>query len=108
MPDWLQLVVAAAIAIITGVTARLGWVKGSPTQPEEKAEVMGAIVDSRAVKQLGELIDFAVDRLTNLHDEKIRHDKQHLEEIAAMRKDMRELTSAIRGWIRKDTKHGND
>lgn len=107
MPDWLQLVVAAGIAIITGVAARLGWVKGSPIQPEQKAEVMGAIVDSRAVKHLGELIDFAVDRLTNLHDEKIRHDKQHLDEIAAMRKDMRDLTKAIRGWVDKESNHGS-
>lgn len=107
MPDWLQLVVAAGIAIITGVAAKLGWAKGSSTQPEKTAEVMGAIVDSRAVKHLGELIDFAVDRLTNLHDEKIRHDRQHLEELAAMRKDMRELTKAIHNWVGKENNHGS-
>lgn len=101
IPDWLNLLATFAILVIVGVAGRMGWVKSKGTQPTEEAEVVGAVVDVRAVKMLAEHIEFALDRLTNLHDERIRHDKNQLEELSALRRDIRELNQTFRIAVEK-------
>lgn len=103
IPDWLNLLATFAIMVIVGVAGRMGWVKSKGTQPTEEAEVVGAVVDSRAVKMLAETIDFALDRINNLHDERIRYEKQHLDEMRDLRRDIRLLSESIKSVVLKGT-----
>lgn len=106
LPEWLNLLATFAIVVIAGVAGRFGWIKSKGTQPTEEAEVVGAVVDVRAVKMLAETIDFALDRVAVLHDERIRADRQHLDEMRDLRKDIRELINTLREFVTKGIKHG--
>lgn len=96
IPEWVNLLATFVIIVIAGVTTKMGWTKAAGVKPAEEAEVVGAVVDTRAVKALSDLIEFALDRIINIHDEKIRHDKYQLEEISSLRKEIKELTHAIK------------
>lgn len=102
IPTWLNWAATFVIIVIVGVAGRLGWSKAGKTQPNEEAEVVGAVVDVRAVKALAETVEFALDRVTNLHDERIRHDKQNLDEIGYLRKEIRDLVSALKNFAVKE------
>lgn len=106
VPEWLNLLATFVIVVIVGVAGRLGWVKSKGTQPTEEAEVIGAVVDIKAVKMLAGAIDFALDRVNVLHDERIRSDRQHLDEMRDLRKDIRELISTLRESATKGVQHG--
>ena len=103
IPEWLNLLATFSILVIVGVVGRLGWNKTKGTQPAEEAEVVGAVVDTRAVKMLAETIDFALDRVNNLHDERIRYEKQHLDEMRDLRRDIRLLAESIKSVVLKGT-----
>ena len=96
IPEWVNLLATFVIIVIVGVTTKMGWAKAAGVKPAEEAEVVGAVVDTRAVKALSDLIEFALDRIINIHDEKIRHDKYQLEEISSLRKEIKELTHVIK------------
>lgn len=96
IPEWLNLFATFIIIVVVGVTTRLASLKASGVKQAEEAEVVGAVVDARAVKSLAELIEFSLDRVINIHDEKIRHDRYQMDELNSLRKEIRELTSAIR------------
>lgn len=96
LPEWIQIVAAVLIAVISGVAMRLGWGSNAAKTPaKQEVEIAGAVVDSRAVKTLVNQIDFAVDRFTNLHEDRMRVEKQNVEELASLRKDIREMTNAV-------------
>lgn len=96
LPESIQIIATVLIAVITGVATLLGWSNKAAKSPaKQEVEIAGAVVDSRAVKTLVDQIDFAVDRFTNLHEDRMRIEKQSVEELASLRKDIREMTNAV-------------
>ncbi len=96
LPESIQIIATVLIAVITGVATLLGWSNKAAKSPaKQEVEIAGAVVDSRAVKTLVDQIDFAVDRFTNLHEDRMRIEKQNVEELASLRKDIREMTNAV-------------
>lgn len=108
IPEWLNLTATLIILVIVGVVTRLAHIKATGVQSSEEAEVVGAVIDPRAVRALSEVIEFALDRVMNLHDERVRHDKNQLEELSYLRKEIRELTHAMKEMAAKGARsHGN-
>lgn len=105
LPAYAEPLIAVAAALIAATAARFGWVKAKNTEPEAHVEMAGAVVDSRAVKTLIDAIDHAVDRVTDLHDMRVRHDKRILDDNDDLREDIKELTRAIRALVQKEIPH---
>ena len=96
LPESIQIIATVLIAVISGVAIRLGWgASAAKTPVKQDVDIAGAVVDNRAIKTLVEQIDFAVDRFTNLHEDRMRVEKQNVEELSSLRKDIREMTNAL-------------
>lgn len=107
LPEYAKLIVGGVVAIIVGVVTRLGWVSAKTREPEQHVEMAGAVVDSRAVKTLVDAIDFAMDRITDLHDMRMRHDKKQADDSEDLRKEIRLLREAIQQLsVRKENSNG--
>ena len=100
LPEWIQIVATVLIAVIGGVATMLGWnTKAAKIPAKQEVEIAGAVVDNRAIKTLVEQIDFAVDRFTKLHEDRMRVEKHNVEELASLRKDIREMTNMMEKLI---------
>lgn len=96
LPEWIQILAGLLIMVVAGVATRLGWAsQAAKAPPEKSAEILGAVIDTRSVKVLVDQIDFAVDRITNLHEDRIRVERQSIDELTHLRRDIREMTESV-------------
>lgn len=100
IPEWLQLTVTGIVGTVIFLATRFGWNQAKEAPAESKVELAGAIVDARSIKHLTDSMDFHMDRLTNLHDEKIRHEKATIESNNELRSEIRELRQMLRDKCR--------
>lgn len=106
LPAYVEPLVAILVMIISGVAIRLGWMKAKNIEPEREVEMAGALVDSRAVKSLIDALDFAMDRITELHDMRDRREKIHAEDMAELTREVKQLRVAIQDISRRETRNG--
>lgn len=96
LPESIQIIATVLIAVISGVAIRLGWGAGAAKTPvKQDVEIAGAVVDNRAIKTLVKQIDFAVNRFTDLHEDRMRVEKQNVEELSNLRRDIRAMTESV-------------
>jgi hypothetical protein len=105
--SWVQTLIAIAIAIVSGVAVRLGWAKGSTQVPDTHVEMADTVVVARAVKTLVDALDFALDRVTDLHDMRTRTEKSHIDEIGRLRGEIRDLNRNLQVLIQKENLNGS-
>lgn len=105
LPAYVEPLIGLLVALGSALAIRLGWMKAKNIEPEREVEMAGAVVDSRAVKTLVDAIDFALDRVTDLHDMRIRHDKQAAEDASDLKKEIRLLRKAIEDLTNKEIRN---
>lgn len=100
IPQWLEVIVTGIVGTVLFLGARFGWSQAREAPAESKVELAGAVVDARGIKTLVDTMDFHMDRLTNLHDEKIRHEKAVIESNRELKSEIHELRQMLRDKCR--------
>lgn len=105
LPPYVEVGVTAISLLVVAVVTRLGWVRAAKTEPEAHVEMAGAVVDARAVKSLIDTIEFAMDRVADLHDMRMRHDKKQADDSADLQREIRLLRVAIESLTKREAPH---
>lgn len=95
VPEFVQWTAWTIIAVVGGLAVRFGWFNAKSNPPTTTMELAGGLVDNKALKAFTESVDDAVDRYTELHEERMRHERKQMQILESLDEDVRHLTKAL-------------
>lgn len=105
IPEWVTWVATGIGVVFATIAAKMG-LKGNASSPTTTAEVAGALIDSKAAKEITDALSASTRQYVDCHEEAMEFEKERsfksdaqfrefTEEIRELRKELRELGREI-------------